>query len=124
MRRFMSSPTPQIVDSEAIENLRSLGEPGDDSFLKEIVEIYLQDTPERLAAIKAARESNDQPLYTRSVHTIKGSSANVGAIEVRSLAERLEQRSKQEPLADLDAGVAELEKAFARASEALRALLG
>lgn len=35
-----------ILDSEAIENLRALGdEMEDDSFLKEVIEIYLSDTP-------------------------------------------------------------------------------
>jgi HPt (histidine-containing phosphotransfer) domain-containing protein len=120
----MSSSAPQILDHEAIENLRALGEPGDDSFLKEILEIYLLDTPERLAAMKTARDTNDQPLYTRSVHTIKGSSANVGAAEMRTLATELERRSKQEPLATLDPEVAKLESAFIRARDALRGLIG
>lgn len=120
----MSSPSVQILDSEAIENLRSLGDEGDDTFLREIIGIYLEDVPQRLADLKNARAADDRPLFTRSAHTIKGSSANVGASEVRALAEKIEHRSKSEALASLDEQLAELEAAFARARQALQSLFG
>ncbi|TAG33969.1 MAG: Hpt domain-containing protein [Verrucomicrobia bacterium] len=120
----MSSPSVQILDSEAIENLRSLGDEGDDTFLREIIGIYLEDVPKRLADLKTARASDDRPLFTRSAHTIKGSSANVGAAEVRALAEKIEHRSKSETLASLNEHVGELEAAYARARQALQSLLG
>jgi HPt (histidine-containing phosphotransfer) domain-containing protein len=119
----MSSHHVQSLDAEAIENLRALGEPGDDTFLKEILAIYLDDVPGRLADLKAARDAADRPLYVRSAHTIKGSSANVGATEVRALAEKLEQRAKVEPLTELNTALAELEVAFGRAALAIRTLL-
>ena len=120
----MSSPSVQVLDSEAIENLRALGDEGDDTFLREIIGIYVEDVPQRLADLKAARAANDRPLFTRSAHTIKGSSANVGAAEVRALAEKLEHRSKTEDLALLQDQVGELEAAFERARVALKTLLG
>lgn len=117
-----SVPLPDL-DPEAIANLRALGDEGDDTFLQEIIGIYLQDTPLRLADIRVAATSGDKALYTRAAHTIKGSSSNVGAVRVRALAEQLEQRSKVEPHAALEPLLAELEGAFARASAALRELL-
>lgn len=120
----MSSPYAPILDTEAIENLRALGDEGDDTFLREIIGIYLEDVPQRLAELKNARASGDRALYTRSAHTVKGSSANVGALEVRASAEKVEQRSKTEPLAALDDQLVELEAAFGRAAQALRNLLG
>ncbi len=120
----MSSTLPHEIDPEAIANLRALGDEGDDSFLREIIGIYLEDTPLRLADIRAAAAVGDRALYTRAVHTIKGSSSNVGAHLVRSLAERLEQRSKAEDHGALEPLRLELEEAFQRASVALRALRG
>ena len=113
-----------IIDTEAIENLRSLGDEGDDTFLREIITIYLEDVPLRLADLKTARAAGDRSFYTRSAHTIKGSSSNLGAVEVRTLAETLEHRSRSEPLAELDALASELEGAFQRARAALVPLLG
>ena len=120
----MSSSLPPELDPDAIANLRALGDDGDDTFLKEIIGIYLEDTPLRLADIRSAAATGDRALYTRAVHTIKGSSSNVGAHLVRGLAERLEQRSKSEPHSDLDPLRLELEQAFERAAAALRALRG
>lgn len=117
----MSNPLPPIIDPQALENLRALGDDGDDSFVKEIIGIYREDLPVRIAALKTARATDDRPLYTRSAHTIKGSSANVGAAQVQSLAALLEQRSKEEPLAALDAEFQQLELACERALAALQA---
>lgn len=115
---------PPELDPDAIENLRALGDEGDDTFLKEIIGIYLNDTPLRLADLRTAMAKGDAALYTRAAHTIKGSSSNVGAREVRALADSLEQRSKTEAHAALEPVLVELEKAFARAATGLRAIIG
>lgn len=119
----MSSQPALVLDLEAIENLRALGDEGDDSFLREILSIYLEDVPQRLADLRTARSADDRPLYVRSAHTIKGSSANVGALEVRAVAEKTEHRSKIEPIATVAEMIPELEAAFGRASVALKALV-
>jgi HPt (histidine-containing phosphotransfer) domain-containing protein len=121
----MSSSLPQPdLDPEAIANLRALGDEGDDTFLREIICIYLQDTPLRLADLRNASTAGDRALYTRAAHTIKGSSSNVGALAVRALAEELEHRSKYEQHSALDPLLARLETAFRRAAFALRAVIG
>ena len=120
----MSSQPASVLDLEAIANLRALGDEGDDTFLREIIGIYLEDVPQRITDLKSARAADDKPLYVRSAHTIKGSSANVGATEMRLLAEKMEHRAKVEPLPGLDPALSELEATFARTVAALRALLG
>ena len=120
----MPLPHPTDLDPEALENLRALGEDGDDTFLREIIGIYLADTPLRLADIRNAAANGDSGLYTRAAHTIKGSSSNVGALAVKAIAEQLEKRSRTESHADLEPLLGELEAAFARAATALRAVAG
>lgn len=112
------------MDSQAIENLRSLSTEGDDSFVNDIIGIYLEDIPQRLSALKSARVSDNRELYVRSAHTIKGSSANVGTAEVQHLAERLEHRAQKEALTELDLDLGALEEAWGRAQTALRGMLG
>lgn len=111
-----------ILDADAIQNLRALGdEMDDDSFLKEVVEIYLTDTPKRLVEIHECLASGDQPTLNRAAHSIKGSSSNLGAIKVIDAAKRIEEKSK-DSLENLEADIAELESAFAEAKAALEAL--
>lgn len=120
----MDHPPPPDLDSDSIANLRALGDEGDDSFLQEIIGIYLEDTPLRLEDLRKSLAEGNQSLYTRTAHTIKGSSSNVGAMLVRALAEQLEHRSKAEDLVTLEPVRLELEAAYKRAARALLDLTG
>jgi len=113
---MLNSP---IIDPEAIANLRSLSPEDGDAFLKEILGIFMEDTPERISELHASRASGDAVAFTRAAHNIKGSSCNVGATELHTVAEQLEHRSRQHGLENVEALVAELEAAFIRAREEL-----
>ena len=111
-----------ILDSEAIENLRALGdEMEDDSFLKEVIQIYLSDTPKRLAEIRDCLASGDATRLSRAAHSVKGSSANLGAKKVIELARSIEEKSK-ESLENLEADIDQLEASFTEVKVALEAL--
>ena len=115
-------PDLPIIDTEAIASLRDLN-PGDGgAFLKEILGIYLEDTPKRLAELRTFLASGDAASFTRAAHTIKGSSANVGALALRGAAERLELVSKKEGLANVAALVEDCEREFTRAKAELAKL--
>jgi HPt (histidine-containing phosphotransfer) domain-containing protein len=117
-------PTPAILDPEAISNLRALSPDDGDSFLKEILGIFLEDTPARIAELHASKAKGDATAFTRAAHSIKGSSSNVGAQELRAAAEKLEHHSKQSGLGGADQLLAEVEAAFARTEPELRKLAG
>ena len=116
-------PELPTIDLEAISNLRELN-PGDNGeFLREIVSIYIEDTPKRISDLRSCLASGDVATFTRAAHTIKGSSANVGATVLAATAERLENQSRKEGLANVSALVAECEAEFARAAAELRKLV-
>lgn len=111
-----------VIDPQSIENLRALNPDDQDEFLREIVTIYLEDTPQRLAELDQSLATGDVAKFTRAAHSVKGSSANLGAMVVRSVAEQLEQQSKQglDHVSDL---LANLKTEFARAQTELTKLL-
>ena len=79
------------IDPDAIASLRELN-PGDGGeFLREIVGIYLEDTPKRIEDMRKTLAAGDVASFTRAAHTIKGSSSNVGASGLRAISERLER---------------------------------
>jgi histidine phosphotransfer protein HptB len=115
-------PDLPIIDPDSIANLRDLN-PGDGgAFLREIVGIYIEDTPLRIAELRKFLAAGDVASFTRAAHTIKGSSANVGAQVLRSVAERLERISRTEGLASVAPLIGECESEFARAAAELRRL--
>ncbi len=114
---------PLVIDPQAIENLRALN-PGDhDEFLREIAGIFLEDTPLRIAELEQGLMAGDRPKFTRAAHSIKGSSANLGAMALRAVAEKLEQQSRVAGLDDVGVLVSQVKAEFTRAETALTALI-
>jgi len=115
-------PDIPSIDQDAITSLRDLN-PGDGGeFLREIVNIYVEDTPKRLADLKACLASGDVKSFTRAAHTIKGSSANVGAQVLKAIGERMELVSRTEGLGSIAPMIADAEAEFAKVSDELRKL--
>jgi len=115
-------PDQPTIDPDAIAGLRELN-PGDSGeFLREIVGIYIEDTPKRIDEMRRSLAAGDAASFTRAAHTIKGSSANVGAQVLRALAERLERISRADGLGAVAPLIAECDAEFARAAAELRRL--
>ncbi|MEO5959704.1 MAG: Hpt domain-containing protein [Opitutaceae bacterium] len=113
-----------VLDPEAIENLRSLNPGDNDEFLREIVAIFLDDTPLRVAELDESLAAGDAAKFTRAAHSIKGSSANLGANGLRAAAESLEHHSRTHGLGDVATLIAGVKHEFARAQIALNKLVG
>lgn len=107
-------PNPPLIDPEAIENLRSLNPDDNDEFLKELVDIFLSDTPARIVDLKQSLEASDATRFCRAAHSIKGSASNLGAEDLRGIAAELEHHSKEGRLGGLEVTLTKLEASFAR----------
>lgn len=117
-------PNSPVIDPDSIANLRALSPDDGDVFLKEILVIFMDDTPKRIAELHACLVSGDIPTFTRAAHSIKGSSSNVGATELRAVAEILEHKSRLHGLENVGELVAELEASFLRAQVELLKIVG
>jgi len=116
-------PDFAVIDPQAIENLRSLNPGDNDEFLREIVGIFLEDTPQRITELEQSLKAGDLPKFTRAAHSIKGSSANLGAMALRFVAEKLEHESRQTGVAGAAALVDSIKAEFARARAELDKLV-
>lgn len=116
-------PDSTIIDPQAIENLRALDPDGKDAFLREIIGVFLEDTPQRLAELDSTLAAGDVLAFTRAAHSVKGSSSNLGANVLRAAAEKLEHQARTHGLGDVTGLLAQVRSEYARAQEALAALL-
>ena len=114
----------KIIDPETIENLRMLDddEDGEDSFLREVIEIFLEDTPQKLTEMRDSFETGNTEVLSRAAHSVKGSSANVGAVKINSIAFDLENSTK-DSVEGAGEKIAALEAAFVEARAELEKLL-
>jgi CheY-like chemotaxis protein len=77
------------------EMLQRLG--GDQSLFDDVVALFLEDCPLRLAAIKAAVEARDGDAIRKTAHTLKGAAGNLaagGLFEAARVLERLGAESR------------------------------
>jgi HPt (histidine-containing phosphotransfer) domain-containing protein len=117
-------PELPLIDPQAIENLRAII-PGDtDELLKEIISIYLEDTPQRIAELETSLTAGDIGVFTRAAHSIKGTSSSLGAMRLRAVAETIECYSKETGLAGIEPGIAAVKNEFVATDAALRKYLG
>src|SRR3954463_6003075 len=112
-----SMPDDPTIDMQAIDGLRELSPDAD--FLRELIEIYLQDTPQRIGEMEDALNKKDVPAFTRAAHTIKGSSSNFGAMKLTKLAHELEMQGKSETLTESPAGCLKLRAEFGEVAQVL-----
>jgi HPt (histidine-containing phosphotransfer) domain-containing protein len=112
-----------VIDPQAIENLRELNLDDGDAFLREITGIFLDDTPQRIAELEQSLVSGDNATFIRAAHSIKGSSANLGALILRAAAEKLEHESKVNGLGSVGPLLEAVKTEFGRAQVALSVLV-
>ena len=67
---------------------------GDEELMREVLAIYLEDTPTLLDALRQALETKQAEAVSKAAHTLKGSSANIAAERLRSQAYQLEQQAR------------------------------
>jgi HPt (histidine-containing phosphotransfer) domain-containing protein len=116
--------TAPILNPDAIQALRDLSPEGDSEFLRELIAIYLSDTPKQLVQLEEAITRQDPALVVRAAHTIKGSSGNFGAADFARLAHEMEAHGKSNNLAAAAAALPEFKTNFAQVAAALKQLAG
>jgi len=110
-------PLPPVLDTEILDELRAmLG--GD---LDHLVDVFLADTPRLIATLEQAATGPDYDALRDAAHSLKSSSANLGAMSLSAAAKRVELGARERLLERPAVAVALVANEFNRARVALRA---
>jgi two-component system, sensor histidine kinase and response regulator len=94
-RAQAASPPPADHSLAAIEVLDEAGilavVSGNPGLLRELAELFLEDSPQRLLEIRKALDSGDLDALQRAAHTLKGSASSLCGKRTAELALRLEE---------------------------------
>lgn len=112
-------PPPPVLDMDVVEELRMVM---GDEYLS-LIRLFLQDAPAHLKRLEAAASANDIAGLVAPAHTLKSSSANLGALALSAVAKRIEIGARGQALARPAVAVLMLENEYKRAKAALEALL-
>jgi len=107
------------IDPAVLEELREVL--GDE--VGRLIRVFLDDAPRLVASLEAAATRPDYPLLYQAAHSLKSSSANLGAHALSAAAKRIELAARAESLDRPAVAVALLANEFARARTALEAAL-
>lgn len=130
-----SCPTPQrgpVLDADSLQRLQALDPQGSNRVVERVLRAYEASLQRLLPqAVQAARDGEPDALR-HVAHTLKSSSASVGAlqlsrqcaeVESRLRAQRQDRADGSSGLEDLDVLLAELQAEAAQVLDAVRALL-
>jgi HPt (histidine-containing phosphotransfer) domain-containing protein len=120
----MTGQEAAVLDEAVLDELRASVE-GDRAFVVELIEAYVTDGAANIEAIASAIDAGDADALVRPAHTLKSSSATLGATRVATTARELEMIGRS---GTLGSGVGDLlalvRDAWPATGEALRAWSG
>jgi len=109
----------EVLDRSVLQQLaEDLG--GVDA-VKDAVRIFLSGTPTLLARLREATARGDAVAIQRTVHTLKASSAMLGAVGLSARCQQLERSSRTNDLQDAPSRVAGIEAIYGAVEASLRA---
>jgi CheY-like chemotaxis protein len=116
-----SGKHPTVIDPSVIDGLRRLQSSTNPDFFNRIVDLFITETPHRLAAMRTALDGSDAAALAHEAHALKGSSANLGARRMNALCEILEEQGLSGSVNEAPVLVSALEEEFAHVRNALEA---
>jgi len=108
-----------VLDDAVLEELREVMGPE----FGNLVQLFLVDAAKYIEQLEEAAAANDINRMIAPAHTLKSSSANLGAMAVSAAAKRIEVGAREGALPRPAVAVAVLEAEFQRASASLRKLV-
>jgi CheY-like chemotaxis protein len=117
-------PEPAVSSAsvpEGVPDMNSVLEllDGDHELLQEVVDLFLRDCPEQLAAIREGIARNQATGLERASHALKGSVSNFAVPAIFHAAQRLENIGREGDLTRAPEALADLEEKLVLLNEAL-----
>ncbi|MFY9343012.1 MAG: Hpt domain-containing protein [Planctomycetota bacterium] len=113
----------QVLDMSVIEELLSFADDGDPELLLDLIQMFLDDGPSKVAAVTEGVASGDLEKAERAAHSLKGSSGNLGARLLQHACEAMQIAARQHELENSRRIAPDLSQRFAEAEVALRKVL-
>ncbi|MBL8723616.1 MAG: Hpt domain-containing protein [Planctomycetes bacterium] len=111
-----------VLDMTVVEELLSFADEGDPELLLDLIQMFLEDGPNKVRAVTEGLLAGDFEKMERAAHSLKGSSGNLGARLLQDTCELMQQATRNHQLEESRRLTAELVAHYATAERALREL--
>jgi HPt (histidine-containing phosphotransfer) domain-containing protein len=110
------------IDITALDAYREVMGDEADTFIADVIDTYLNSAVGLISTLHGSISSDDGKTFERAAHTLKSTSATVGATDLSALAADLEKLSKSDPLPGLASQVQAAGEEFAKAEMELKVI--
>ena len=110
---------PPPIDRNALDIIASLQPPGSDNILRKVILLYLDSSPALMKSVREAVEGTDFDALHRAAHTLKSSSASLGALAFSGMCKDLEMMGRDKTLEGAKDRLSALEHEYKRVRDAL-----
>jgi len=87
-----------VIDRSVLASLRELQDEGDPDIVAEVGGLFIKHSPDKVDAIMQSVENGDAKGLHMAAHSLKSSSAYVGAMRLSALAKELEMMGRSNSL--------------------------
>ena len=111
------------IDAEVLDRIRALQRKGSSNILEKAIHHYVSYTPKLLAALSEASAQGDASALQKAAHSLKSSSANLGAVKLVALCKEIEMKAHANTIEKAQSQVAKMHAEYERVRVALEAKL-
>jgi HPt (histidine-containing phosphotransfer) domain-containing protein len=118
-----ADPTLATLDAEALERLETLDPTGESRLMERVLQAFQNSAVRLLAQLEPARRNADRAATRIVAHTLKSSSASIGALTLSKLCAQVEAAIRLDTPVDLDADIAAMTDELDRVLRAIERML-
>jgi HPt (histidine-containing phosphotransfer) domain-containing protein len=89
-----SAADSSVLDMSVMEAIRSLGGPGEPDVFTEVAQLFLEDVPVHLSALRTAIAAGSPELVARMAHRLRGGTLEMGALRMAPLCAEIEREAR------------------------------
>ena len=112
----------QSLDSGALDNIRALQREGAPDILGKIISIYFDTSAGQIQALRIAVSSQDTAEIGNIAHSLRSSSANLGAVRLSRYLKEMEKKSRENELAGIEQLMVEVDSTYPQVCQQLQRL--
>ena len=118
-----NSQTEQLLDAEALRRLKELDPTGENRLLERVARAFETSLSRLLPQLTEAEEQQDFMAIAQVVHTLKSSSASIGALKLSQMCADIENIIRRQTGEDLTSRIKEVPVEAERVQAGLRQVL-
>lgn len=119
----VTDQTEATLDTTALDAIRALDETGAAGLLRQIVQLYFQTTPRLIGELRQAQAAGSLEEVRNAAHSLKSSSANLGATRLAQMCKSVEHAARAGALHDALPDADAIEREYAAVRGALERAL-